>query len=226
MDAYIAAFQDYEPADEFSPRKFDDSVLAGREFAFELSKSEWPAQGGFWYGYDAERNQLKLQLSLANARHYQGKKYQPDFQYVPFTYIATVEGIEAGSNAFGVAGTYKVSRHERYGVGIASENAKLGLFPKEGRFIHGSLQKEVSMTPDEARAATQGLKVRLAGTLTIDRKYKSVIACNTDKTKPSFDYPYNENWQECLLSGTFTSVEIVSPSAGVLASWGAKETKR
>ena len=219
MEAYIIAVRSFKAADEFSPRKFDDSMLEGREFAFELSKQgEWPS-AGLWHGYDPEKKILKLQISLANARHFQGKSYQPDFEYVPFKYTESMEGSEVGSNAFGVTGTYKVSYHERYGVGVASENSKLGLFKRDDG-SYKPLEKEIPMAPDDARAATAGLRARFVGVLVRDDKYESVIACSRDKTKPSFDYPYNENWAECVVSATFSFIEIISPSAGVLASWG------
>lgn len=217
--AYAKAALFYEPEDQFSPGTLDDSRLVDREFVFEVRPSEFPLEG-LNFNYKIDEEELRLSVFLVGATHYQGKRrVPPDFHYLPFQHLFESEN-GSGQNAFGATMTFKSSDHYRFGVGVASDDATPGLFNRRSYGGYDALNKVIQMSPDEGRAATEGMKLRVTGKLANDPERKRVIACASDETVPSFDYPYNERWKECVLSAKFSMIEIVSPGHGVLASWG------
>lgn len=217
LDAYAQKSLFYEPKDEFSPPAFDDSALVDREFVIEFPPSGMPLEG-LEYRYDTKREVLRLWVSAVDADHFHGKKFRPDFDYLPFSHVEEAK-TETGQNAFGASGNYTASVHYRFGVGVTSDAFKLGFFKKSEYGTYVPLEKELAISPDEGRLMAEGLKLRVRGTLRADPKYERVVACTKDQTTPTFDYPYLENWSECVLSADLHTIEIVSPSAGVLASW-------
>lgn len=221
LEAYANAVLNYHQLDEFSPPPIDGTVLAGRSFVFEVEPDK-QSMAGPYYSYDTDAQELKLFVSLADNNHFQGQDYKPEFDYLPFLYVETREGGQIGSNAFGVTSTFTKSDRLRIGVGSASDKHAVGIFPRSKYGSYGTLAKTVRMSPDEGRAAVAGLRMRVRGVLDIDPKYEKVVVCSRQKTTPTFDYPYEQNWKECVLSGKLSSIELVSPSAGVLATWAIK----
>lgn len=221
LEAYANALLNYFQVDEFSPPPIDTAVLAGRSFVFEVEYDK-RATWGPSYSYHAKTQELALSVSLANNNHFQGQDYKPEFDYLPFLYVETREGDEVGSNAFGATSSFAKSDRLRFGVGAASDKHSVGIFPRSRYGSYDWLNKTVKMSPEEGRAAVVGLRMRVRGVLEIDSKYEKVVVCSRQKTTPTFDYPYEQKWKECVLSARLSSVELVSPSAGVLASWTIK----
>lgn len=221
LEAYANAVLNYRQVDEFSPPPIDGTVLAGRSFAFEVAPDKQSIAGPY-YSYDTAAQELKLYVSLADNNHFQGQDHKPEFDYLPFLYVETREGDQIGSNAFGFTSTFTKSDRLRIGVGSASDKHSVGIFPRSTYGSYGTLVRTVKMSPDEGRAAVAGLKMRVRGVLDIDPKYEKVVVCSQQKTTPTFDYPYEQHWKECVLSGRLSSIELVSPSAGVLATWTNK----
>jgi len=223
--AFAHAKMAHRPADQFS-KAFDDSALEGRTFELRLPIARDETSANF--SYDAEKEQLTLSLlPEAASLHRDEDTYGPDFHYLTISNEQRYGDPTPMANAYGVTKAVTPVFTIRIGVG-SLEGEYMGAAPvtKIGDIrLYDLATKTLAMAPDQARSATAGLTMTIRGVV---RKPASghIVECYESSKKATLSYNYEEHWKQCVISSTITSIEVVSPSAGVLASWPAKRQQK
>ena len=220
---YAMAARDYKPKDEFSTQEFDDAPLAEREFRVDIDMSD-PKNADLQklFSYDADKRVYNLSLwPMA----------------IPIFLQTTALPSETRSNAFGA--TVEVTRKEMetiavgpitkaYGYSDPSIKPKeIGVFKlkseydttfEKTNYSFAELEKYIPMPPEKARDISRNLHLIIEGVVTKSDDGRTV-ECTVDGRRATIDSPFEIVTNKCTVSARFTKIQVVSPKAGILASW-------
>jgi len=211
---YLHAAMDYKRPDEFS-KGFNDAALVGRHFKIYIPADK-EGERGPTYSYDADKEQLTLTV-------------RPAYSVSSLDYLTFVREVSYGapkleSNAYNVTKEVTPVSYRVIGIGAVA-GTYMGVFPKDSystkdAIVYRDLTKTLKLSPDAAKRAIEGLTMEVEGTVTKDRNGHA-IGCMASTRGATVDHLYEEDWLQCVLLAKLTHITVSSPSAGVLAQWGA-----
>lgn len=216
---YLHAAMDYHRPDEFD-KGFNDAALVGRRFKVSIPYEKGQRNPSYYYNASKE----EFSVSLYPDSSYGTGQDAPAMEYLTLAKEASYGQPKLEANAFSVTKEVTPVSYRVLGIGTVGGSyiGVLGKFPESTKelTVYRTISKTIKLAPDAARAAAQGLTMDVEGTI-LKSSDGHAIYCRQSTRGATLDHPYEESWNQCVLSVKLSQIAVRSPGTGVLAQWGA-----
>lgn len=217
---YANAAMQFKKSDEFT-KEFDDKPLLGKKFKVELNYDKY--KSSLKYNYDAEKELLTFDISPEPNSH-RDSHPSKRMDYIILNKQSHFEAPIPMSNFLGVTKNVTPANYNVIGIG-SPENIYMGIIPKysiaKDIFTYKNLSKTINLPPESARKAVEGLTYEIEGVIKKPADGQ-IITCTHSEINATLDFPYQETWNECIISANLTRIAIKSPQLGVISEWHSK----
>jgi len=218
LTKYLHAAMDYRRPDEFD-KGFNDAALVGRRFKVSIPYEKGRRNPSYYYNPSKE----EFSVSLYPDSSYGTGQEVPALEYLTLAREESYGQPTLKSNAFNVTKEVTPVSYRVLGIGTVggAYMGVLGKFPESTKdvTVYRTISKTIKLTPDAARTAVQSLMMDVEGTI-LKNNAGHAIYCRQSARSATLDHPYEESWNQCVLSVKLSQITVSSPSTGVIAQWG------